>query len=58
MTSQLATLATRADEAMGPPPTKFYELRDNLAWAVAGALITASSASVKRPALCVNVVID
>jgi len=30
-TSQLATLATRADEATGPPPTKFYELRDNLA---------------------------
>jgi hypothetical protein len=26
----LATLATRADEAEGPPPTKFYELRDNL----------------------------
>lgn len=27
----LATLAARADEAGGPPPTKFYELRDNLA---------------------------
>jgi RsiW-degrading membrane proteinase PrsW (M82 family) len=26
----LATLATRADKAMGPPPTKFYALRDNL----------------------------
>jgi hypothetical protein len=26
----LATLAARADEAGGPPPTKFYELRDNL----------------------------
>jgi hypothetical protein len=33
-TSQLATLATRADEARGPPPTKFYELRDNLDTAV------------------------
>jgi hypothetical protein len=29
-TSQLATLATRADEAEGPPPTNFYALRDNL----------------------------
>ena len=26
----LATLAARADEAGGPPPTKFYEPRDNL----------------------------
>jgi GrpB-like predicted nucleotidyltransferase (UPF0157 family) len=26
----LATLATRADEAEGPPPTNFYALRDNL----------------------------
>jgi hypothetical protein len=24
------TLATRADEAGGPPPSKFYERRDNL----------------------------
>ncbi len=31
MISQLATLATRADKATGPPPTNFYELRDNLA---------------------------
>jgi len=27
----LATLPAAADEAGGPPPTKFYELRDNLA---------------------------
>jgi hypothetical protein len=26
----LATVATRPDEAGEPPPTKFYELRDNL----------------------------
>jgi hypothetical protein len=26
----LATVAQRPDEAMGPPPTKFHELRDNL----------------------------
>jgi hypothetical protein len=26
----LATVPTRPDEAGGPPPTKFYELRDNL----------------------------
>jgi hypothetical protein len=26
----LATLAARADEAGGPSPTKFHELRDNL----------------------------
>jgi hypothetical protein len=26
----LATLPTAADEAGGPPPTKFYGLRDNL----------------------------
>jgi hypothetical protein len=26
----LATLPKAADEAGGPPPTKFYELRDNL----------------------------
>ncbi|UGS36542.1 hypothetical protein DSM104329_02948 [Capillimicrobium parvum] len=33
----LATLATPADEATGPPPTKFYALRDNLpdhVWAI------------------------
>ena len=32
-TSQLATLAMRVDEAMGSPPTNFYELRDNLSGA-------------------------
>jgi hypothetical protein len=26
----LATVPTEPDEAEGPPPTKFYELRDNL----------------------------
>jgi hypothetical protein len=26
----LATVTTRPDEAGEPPPTKFYELRDNL----------------------------
>jgi len=26
----LATLPAAADEAEGPPPTNFYELRDNL----------------------------
>jgi hypothetical protein len=32
----LTTLPTRADEAGGPPPTKFYALRDNLVAADAG----------------------
>jgi len=29
----LATVTTRPDEAGGPPPTKIYKLRDNLAYA-------------------------
>jgi hypothetical protein len=39
----LATVTTRPDEAGGPPPTKIYELRDNLrraaGLAVIGALV-------------------
>jgi hypothetical protein len=33
----LATVAQRPDEAGGPPPTNFYELRDNLLTSVGEA---------------------
>jgi hypothetical protein len=34
----LATLPAGADEAGGPPPTKFYEDRDNLPPATVGVI--------------------
>jgi hypothetical protein len=40
MTSTLATVPTGPDEAEGPPPTNFYELRDNLGQSVITTLKT------------------
>ena len=52
----LATLATRADEAEGPPPTKFYELRDNLMAGEHGDLLRDAVALVVRELMEAEVV--
>ena len=47
----LATVPTGPDEAGGPPPTKFYELRDNLSArpGTAHAFVKARVAAYKYP---------
>ena len=44
MISTLATLPTGPDEAEGPPPTNFYELRDNLRVVIAATLFALAGA--------------